>query len=223
MLTRAQYLILCFMALFHKREQEHNEVLYTVSTSLQKTKLIVGLGNIGDKYDLTRHNVGFYCLDSLVEAENGSWSEKKTLKSLICDLKIASTRLILCKPTTYMNMSGEAVQAVQKYFKITNSDTIVVHDELDIPFGQIRTRIGGGSAGNNGIKSLIQHIGEDFGRVRIGIGNEYSEKADSADFVLQKFSKDEQGNLKLLSNEVVSIINEAVFGDNLSSDTRTFL
>jgi len=122
-----------------------------------------------------------------------------------------------------MNLSGEAVQAVQKYFKISNSKTIVVHDELDIPFGQIRTRVGGGSAGNNGIKSLIQHLGEDFGRVRVGVSNEFSDKIESADFVLQKFSKDEQGSLKLLSNEVISIINETVFGGILTADTRNFL
>lgn len=211
------------MALFHRKEQEHSEVLYTVGTSLEQSKLIIGLGNPEAKYDLTRHNVGFYCLDALVEAENGSWSEKKNLKSMICDLKIGQTRILLCKPTTYMNLSGEAVQAVQNYFKISNKNTIVVHDELDIPFGQIRTRVGGGSAGHNGIKSLIQHIGEDFGRIKIGVQNEFSDKVDSADFVLQKFSKEEQGNLKPLYTEVTAIINEAVFGNSLSADTRSFL
>jgi PTH1 family peptidyl-tRNA hydrolase len=211
------------MALFHRREKEHSEILYTIGTSLEKTKLIVGLGNVGSKYDLTRHNIGFYCLDNLLSAENGSWSEKKSLKSETADIRTGSTRLILCKPTTYMNLSGEAVQAVQKYFKIKNSDTIVIHDDLDIAFGQIRTRIGGSSAGNNGIKSLIHHLGEDFGRVRIGIGNEFSDKIESADFVLQKFSKPEQESLKLLSNEVISIINEASFGSGLISETRTFL
>lgn len=213
------------MALFHRREQEQNEALYTVgvNTTLENTKLIVGLGNIGAKYDLTRHNVGFYCLDSLAEAENGSWSDKKSLKSLICDLKISSSRIILCKPTTFMNLSGEAVQAVQHYFKISNENTLVVYDDLDVNFGQIRTRVGGGSAGHNGMKSLIQHIGEDFGRIRVGIGNEFSDKLDSADFVLQKFSKTEQEKLKLLSNEVTSVINEAVFGGSLAADTRSFI
>lgn len=213
------------MALLHRKDREQSESLFTIgiSSMLDNTWLVVGLGNIGKEYDLTRHNIGFFCVDTLVEAENGSWSEKKTLKSQISDLKIGSTRLILCKPTTYMNLSGEAVQAVQKYFKISNSKTIVVHDELDIPFGQIRTRVGGSSAGNNGIKSLIQHLGEDFGRVRVGVSNEFSDKIESADFVLQKFSKDEQGSLKLLSNEVISIINETVFGGILTADTRNFL
>lgn len=211
------------MALLHRKEHNLTESLYTVSSSLGNTKLIVGLGNVGDKYDLTRHNIGFYCLDTLLQAEGGTWSEKKTLKSLIADIHIGTTRLILCKPTTFMNLSGEAVRAVQQYFKISNADTIVIHDDLDVQFGQIRTRIGGGSAGNNGIKSLLAHIDEDFGRIRIGIANEFSDKIDSADFVLQKFSKTEQEQLKALSNEVISITNDAVFGGQLLADTRTFL
>lgn len=211
------------MGLFHRREEQQTEVLYQIGTSLEKTKLIVGLGNFGAKYDLTRHNIGFYCVDALVEAENGSWSEKKTLKSLVADLRVGQSRIIVCKPTTFMNLSGEAVQAVQSYFKITNADTIVVHDELDLPFGQIRTRIGGSAGGHNGIKSLIQHCGEDFGRVRIGIANEFSDKVDSADFVLQKFSKTEQDNLKPLRTEVTAMLNESIFGGQLNHETRSFL
>lgn len=211
------------MALFQKRQERESEVLYNISFGLEKTKLIVGLGNPGEKYDLTRHNIGFYAVDALVGAENGSWSEKKTLKSLVSELKVGSVRLIVVKPQTFMNLSGEAVQAVQRFYKLTNADTIVVHDELDIPFGQIRTRVGGSAAGHNGIKSLIQHCGEDFGRVRVGVANEFSGKVDSADFVLQKFSKDEQGNLKALSTEVIAILNEAIFGEKLNPETRSFL
>ena len=126
------------MALFQQFDQRKDRIFDLIQDQGRESRdneddgmisLIVGLGNIGKEYDLTRHNIGFFCVDTLVEAENGSWSEKKTLKSQISDLKIGSTRLILCKPTTYMNLSGEAVQAVQKYFKISNSKTIVVHDE----------------------------------------------------------------------------------------------
>lgn len=210
------------MGLFHRREEQQTEVLYQIGSSLENTKLLVGLGNPGAKYDGTRHNIGFYCVDALVAAESGSWSEKKPLKCLLADVRIGQSRILVCKPTTFMNLSGEAVRAVQDYFKISNADTIVVHDELDLPFGQIRTRIGGSAGGHNGIKSLIAHCGEDFGRVRIGIANEFSDKVDSADFVLQKFSKEEQGSLKVLSTEVNAIINEAIFG-KLSSETRKFL
>lgn len=211
------------MGLFHRREEQQTEAFYQIGTSLEKTKLIVGLGNPGAKYDLTRHNVGFYCVDALVAAEKGSWSEKKAFKCLVADLRVGQARIIVCKPTTFMNLSGESIQAVQSYFKITNSDTVVVHDELDLPFGQIRSRIGGSAGGHNGIKSLIQHCGEDFGRIRVGIANEFSSQVDSADFVLQKFSKAEQGSLKPLSTEVTAMLNEYIFGGQLNHDTRSFL
>lgn len=210
------------MGLFYRREQPQIEVPYTVSIGNQTTKLIIGLGNPGKKYDLTRHNIGFSCLDALAEAENGQWTEKKTLKSLICDLRIGQTRVVLCKPATYMNHSGEAAGAVQSYFKLHNTQTVAVYDELDLPFGQIRTRVGGSAAGHNGVKSLIQHLGEDFGRIRIGVANEFSAQADSADFVLSKFTTEEQAKLKALTTEVMSLLNEFAVGDQLPIDTRQF-
>lgn len=209
------------MGLFHRKEEPEVAVSYNVSFGNEETLLIVGLGNIGKSYNLTRHNIGFECVDHLVSLENGSWGLKKALKSEICDLKLGNKRILLVKPQTMMNLSGEAVQKVQNFYKISNDRTIVVHDELDIPFGQIRTRIGGGAAGHNGIKSLIENLGEDFGRIRIGIANEISAKADSADFVLGKFTSEEQKNLKPLKNEVNSILNEAIFGQ-LATETRNF-
>lgn len=211
------------MGLFQRRQQPEIEVQYNISFGLEKTKLIVGLGNPGSEYDLTRHNIGFLVADALVEAENGSYSAKKALRSQISELKVGATRIIVCKPQTFMNLSGEAVQAVQRFYKLTNQDTIVVHDELDIPFGQIRTRTGGSAAGHNGIKSLIQHCGEDFGRVRVGVANEFSGKINSADFVLQKFSKDERESLKALKTETIAILNEAIFGGELKAETRSFV
>lgn len=218
-----QLAILASMGLFHRREERQTEVLYSVGIGLENTKLIIGLGNPGKKYDGTRHNIGFACLDAFAAAENGTWTEKKSFRSLICELRIGQTRVILCKPATYMNLSGEAAQAVQSYFKLRNSNTVAVHDELDISFGQIRARAGGSAAGHNGVKSLIQHFGEDFGRVRIGIKNDLSGQADSADFVLQKFNKEEQGQMKALTTEAISLLNEFVFGDTLPADTRKFL
>lgn len=211
------------MGLFYRREQPQVEVPYTVSIGNETTKLIVGLGNPGKKYDLTRHNTGFLCLDALAEAENGVWAEKKALRSLVCDLRLGQSRILLAKPTTYMNLSGEAVRAIQSYFKLNNSQTVVVHDELDIPFGQIRTRAGGSAAGHNGVKSLIQHCGEDFGRIKVGVKNELSAQVDSANFVLQKFSKEEQASLKALKTEVNSLLNEYIFGNELTPETRKFL
>jgi PTH1 family peptidyl-tRNA hydrolase len=211
------------MGLFQRRELPQTELPYVISVGQEHTKLIIGLGNPGKKYASTRHNIGFAVLDSFIEAENGSWQEKKALKCLLSELRIGSSRILLLKPQSYMNLSGDAAGAVQRFYKINNSDTIVVHDELDIPFGQIRTRVGGSSAGHNGVQSLIDHIGEDFGRIRIGIANEHSKNVDSADFVLQKFSKEEQGAIAALKTETISILNEAVFGGKLATETRKYL
>ena len=137
---------------------------------------------------------------------------------------IGSTRVILCKPTTYMNESGKAVQAVQRYYKIANSSTLVIYDELDINFGQIRTKRGGSSAGHNGVKSLLSHCGDDFGRARIGIGPKVPEQIDSADFVLSKFSDKEQKKKSLLLKESNAILSEYAHGaGELLEETRSFL
>lgn len=211
------------MGLFHRREEQQTEVLYTVGIGNEKSRLIVGLGNIGRQFDKTRHNVGFMCLDAFAEAEHGNWHDKKSLRSQICEVRVGQTRVILCKPQTYMNLSGQAVRAVQQFYKLTNQDTLVVYDELDMPFGQLRTRFGGSSAGHNGVKSIITHINEDFGRLRVGIANEFAAKADSAEFVLQKFNKDEQAALGKLKTEVSALINEYVFGETLTAETRKFI
>ncbi len=191
---------------------------------MEKTVLLVGLGNIGKEYTGTRHNIGFVAADEFAANNNfPAWTEKKDLKCQLTKQSVGGIRTILIKPATFMNKSGEAVRAVQQFFKLANSQTVVIHDELDIPFGQIRTRKGGGSAGNNGVASLIQHIGEDFARIRIGTANEVSEKADSADFVLGKFTKSEQEQLPKLSREVSTLISEYLATGQLSHDTRSFI
>ncbi len=211
------------MGLFIKRTETGTRTpLFTLGQ--QKTVLVVGLGNVGKEYNQTRHNVGFICIDSFALG-NGfpAWIEKKDLKCLFTKQVVAGTNVILAKPTTFMNSSGEAVHAVQNFYKIANSQMLVVHDELDIPFGQIRTRVGGSSAGNNGIKSIIQHCGEDFARIRIGIANQHTETTESANFVLAKFNKDEQRSLDLLDREVNSLINEYLATGKLGHETRTFI
>lgn len=194
--------------------------LYTLG--LNKTVLIVGLGNIGKKYESTRHNIGFACVDAVANTlEADAWTEKKDLKAHITQKMVNDTRVILIKPTTLMNNSGEAVQAVSHFYKIAPDAILVVHDELDIPFGQIRTRVGGSAAGNNGIKSIIQHCGEQFGRVRIGIGSET--KSDASDFVLAKFSAEESQELPALIKETTAIITEYIYAGKLTAETRSFL
>lgn len=196
--------------------------LYTLG--LNKTVLIVGLGNVGQEFEGTRHNIGFECLDALAAAHNiDNWVLKKDLKCQLATGNVGSTRVLLCKPTTMMNLSGEAVQALQHFYKLSNQDTLVVHDELDIAFGQIRCRVGGSGAGNNGVKSLIEHIGEDFGRVRVGIGPKKPAVMESADFVLARFSKPQQSHLKDLGTEATALITEFIASGELPHDTRNFL
>lgn len=210
------------MALFQKNPytQTEQQPLYTLGQ--EKTVLIVGLGNVGPKFQSTRHNVGFICVDNFAEAhEFPAWHEKKDLKCFLTTKNLGSTRVILAKPTTLMNLSGEAVQALVHFYKIGDKDLLVVHDELDIPFGQIRTRIGGSAAGHNGIKSIIEHHGEQFGRVRIGI--KAATKMEATDFVLAKFSKEEQEHLKALTREVVSILTEYTYQGELPIETRSFM
>lgn len=197
--------------------------LYQVG--LQKSLLIVGLGNPGQEYDLTRHNIGFYCLDRFAKTTDfPTWSSKSALHSLITIKTIGQSRVILCKPQTFMNDSGRAVQAVQHFYKVVAEDTLVVHDELDLPFGQLRLRSGGGSAGHNGIKSLIAQGSENSQRLRIGIGNSVSARSttDSADFVLAKFSKTEQARLPELAAAVTNILNDYLASGQLPADSRQF-
>lgn len=201
------------------------DTIQFASMGLGKTVLIVGLGNPGSEYDLTRHNVGFYALDSFVEAtgEMGPWSDKKDFKGQVSSGQLGQTRVIALKPQTFMNISGEAVQAVAAFYKILPANILVAHDELDIDFGQIRLRQGGSSAGHNGIKSVTQHLGENYGRVRIGVGPKRPEQIDSADFVLQRFSTDEQQQLPALAREVSTILSEYIYGGELPHDTRSFI
>jgi PTH1 family peptidyl-tRNA hydrolase len=211
------------MALFQKRPQVSNPVQFT-TVGLNKTLLLVGLGNPGEDYADTRHNVGFMCLDAFARKNNfGSWMNKKDLKCELTQMTLGDTRVILVKPQTFMNLSGEAVQAVMHFYKLNNTQLIVVHDELDVNFGQIRMRAGGSAAGNNGIKSVSQHIGEDYARVRIGIGPKTHPKMDSADFVLQDFSKAEQEQLPALIRETNALLSEYAYGSPFAAETRSFL
>lgn len=209
------------MALF-QRKPTFSSNLPVFSTALTKTLLIVGLGNVGKKYDGTRHNIGFAAVNEVARNQDfDPWVEKKDLKCLMTQKTVGDNRIILCKPTTYMNVSGEAVQAISHFYKVPLNQILVIHDELDIPFGQIRTRTGGSSAGHNGIKSVTQHVGEEYGRVRIGVGAQTP--METSDFVLAKFSKEEQAHLNALLKETNAILTEYMYSANLLNETRTFI
>jgi len=212
------------MSWLQKRPQVSDSIQF-YNTSLSKTKLIVGLGNPGKEYDGTRHNIGFGCLDYFVNHtdEFEPWMIKKDLKCHFSSARLGDSRVIAIKPTTFMNLSGEAVQAVASFYKISPEDITIIHDELDVEFGQIRLRTGGGSAGHNGLKSIIQHAGENNGRIRIGIGPKPHPEMDSADFVLQKFSASEMEHITNLRKEVSAILSEHLYSGPLTAETRSFL
>jgi len=211
------------MALFQKKPQVQSSApLYTLGA--HKSILIIGLGNPGKEYESTRHNVGFIALDEFAEKnEFPGWIAKKDLKCRLSIQNMGQSRVILCKPDTFMNSSGEAASALQRFYKIYNQHTLAVYDELAIAFGQVRTRVGGSDAGHNGVKSLINHLGEDFGRLRIGVGSDISDKAEPADFVLAKFARSERQALPLIMREVSSIITEYIFSGQLPHETRNIL
>ncbi len=210
------------MALFQKRQITNASPLYTVGGG--QTKLIIGLGNVGKEFVGSRHNVGFAVVEEFAWA-NGfpGWILKKDLQAQLSIGQLGADQLILAKPTTLMNLSGQAAQAIQRFYQIPGSDTLVIYDELAIAFGQIRTRQGGADAGHNGVKSLIAHLGADFGRLRIGIGSQLAAKKDASDFVLAKFSKDEQKKLPLIIREASALIGEYVAAGSLTPETRTVI
>ena len=201
------------MGLFDRKKTSVDNVapLYTVSNS--QTLLIIGLGNPGTEYINNRHNLGFMVLDKYQTSHDFSgWVTKKDLDCELSTGQIGSTRVILAKPTTFMNNSGDSTQKLQHFYKIYNQATVVVHDELDVDFGTIRTRYGGSSAGHNGIKSISELLGEDYGRIRTGIGPKKPARIDSADFVLQDFSAEQQELLPKIINEACSLLDEATTG-----------
>lgn len=211
------------MAFLQKKPQvSDNLPLYTLGA--QKTALIIGLGNPGKEYNGTRHNIGFAILDEFASQNDfAGWLDKKDLKCAVTVQNLGENRVILCKPKTFMNNSGQAAQAAQRFYRVYNQQTLVVYDELAIPFGQLRTRLGGSDAGHNGVKSLIQHLGDDFDRLRVGIGSNSGNRADAADYVLGKFSKAEQEHLSPIIKEASALITEFIFGSELPHETRTVL
>ncbi len=175
--------------------------------------LVVGLGNPGKEYTLTKHNVGFLVVDELGKRV-GIDIKKDKFQSLCGEGFLEGNKILLLKPQTYMNRSGGAVSSASDFYKIPPENIIVIHDEMDISLGRIMIRPGGGSAGNNGIKSIISSLGsKDFIRVRIGIGKPNA-KADGANHVLSNFSKSEsimmEESIQTAADAVLEIINNGL-------------
>jgi len=171
--------------------------------------LIVGLGNPGKQYQKTRHNIGFEVISDFQcrLSDSAGWKLNKKFQAEISEIKNGSEKILLLKPQTFMNNSGQAVKAVTKFYKIKPENILIIHDDKDITFGEIKIQIGRGDAGHNGIKSIIQHLGtKDFIRLRIGLKPNRACKKEIADFVLGKFTPNEQ---KLLP-KVIQKASEAI-------------
>lgn len=213
------------MPWLQKRPQVSNPTqFYTVG--LNKTVLIVGLGNPGTEYEYNRHNIGFLCIYEFTkdQPEFSGWQLKKDLKCHINIAQLADKRIVVIKPTTFMNHSGEAVALVTNFYKIPTTNILVIHDDLDINFGQIKTKIGGSDAGHNGLKSITASLKEDsYGRIRVGIGPKEPANIDAKDFVLKNFNKQETKLLTNLYQEVNAILTEYIYSDKLIIETRSFI
>jgi PTH1 family peptidyl-tRNA hydrolase len=173
--------------------------------------VLVGLGNPGDKYVLNRHNIGFMAVDVIASAYNFPPFKIK-FSAMVSEGTIGDNKVILCKPITYMNLSGQAVGDLLRFYKVSPNQVYVMHDDLDLEPGQIKVKIGGGHGGHNGLKSLDQHISQDYWRVRLGIGHpgrSPGQEDKVAHYVLSNFSKaDENWLTRLLSaicDEVMSL------------------
>ncbi len=154
-------------------------------------KVIVGLGNPGPEHLLTRHNAGFWFVDALAAKLGAHFRSHAKFHGDQCRVTLAGAEITLLKPMTYMNRSGLAIRALTDYLKVTPAQTLVVHDELDLPVGQARFKLGGGHGGHNGLRDAITHFGTDFWRLRLGVGHP-GDRSEVIDYVLRRAPKDEE-------------------------------
>ncbi len=155
-------------------------------------RLIVGLGNPGDAYETTRHNIGFRVLDAFAAKRGATdWSKNRNLKGDLCQVVVGDSKLVLLKPRTYMNESGVSIQKTCSYYKIPPEEFIVVYDEINLNVGEVKVSASGGPGGHNGLSDIISRIKPTFARLRIGIGQKPHKEMDLSDYVLGKFSEED--------------------------------
>ncbi|MEI6221300.1 MAG: aminoacyl-tRNA hydrolase [bacterium] len=171
--------------------------------------IIVGLGNPGKEYEKTRHNIGFMTLDVFVKSP---FQTNKKFESESAEVTIRGKKILLLKPQTFMNNSGRAVQTALNFYKISPETNLwLIYDDIDVPFSTLKLRLDGGDGGHKGIRSIIQSIGTNsFSRIRMGIRNEHKQNIDTVDFVLSKFSKEEQLALPNFTNEACKVLDHAL-------------
>ena len=183
--------------------------------------LLVGLGNPGDKYENTRHNVGFMAVDELADRANVP-VQKLKYKALTNTVTIGGQKVLLMKPVTYMNLSGEAVRQAVDFFKIPADHVLVVSDDTALAVGRLRIRKGGSAGGHNGLKNIIQHLGTDqFPRVRLGVGEKPHPDYDLADWVLGKFQGEDKKAMDAAVKKAADAI-ECILSQGLDKGMNRF-
>jgi peptidyl-tRNA hydrolase, PTH1 family len=186
--------------------------------SLPQMKIIIGQGNPESQYDTTRHNVGFAAIDRYAHEKGVSFQTKSKFESDIGELSRNDEKILLVKPLTYYNETGRAARALADFYKLDSSDILVIHDELALPFGTLRSRDKGRDAGNNGIKSLNAHLGENYARIRVGIWNEIADRQGAFDFVLSKFTSEEVKRLDSdILPKIVELIDDFIDGNHTTT------
>ena len=195
------------------RENPASPILVGKRKSMaDKTLLIVGLGNPGEKYEFTRHNAGFMMLDSIAARLNVKVKKLK-FRAMYTQVRMDGIPVVLLKPLTYMNRSGEAVREAASFFKLPPERIIVISDDVSMPVGKMRIRTRGSAGGHNGLKSIISHVGEEFLRVRMGVGSKPEEYRDMADWVLGHFSPEDRKLLDGKAGDVFDAIQMMVHGE----------
>ncbi len=171
-------------------------------------KIVAGLGNPGAQYANTPHSVGFEVVDALAAAAGAAWDERRQFKCLMARVSIAGQPVLLVKPQTFMNLSGESVAPVVKYHNATAADLLVVHDDIDLPLGRMRIRKGGSCGGHNGVRNIIERIGtQDFARLKLGVGKD---RSNVVGFVLGKFHPDARKVMDLVVAEAAKAVSAVV-------------
>jgi PTH1 family peptidyl-tRNA hydrolase len=179
---------------------------------MSKIKLIVGLGNPGQQYAQTRHNAGFWFVERIANDFNISLSQDKKFHGLVGRGQVHGADVRLLIPHTFMNKSGEAVVPMVNFYNIANDELLIAHDELDLPTGNMRLKVGGGHGGHNGLRDIVPHIGADFYRLRLGIGHP-GHKSKVSGYVLGKPTSDEQIALDLMLDAAMQNLPALINGD----------
>lgn len=208
------------MSLFQTQDKQQNHFMRADRTPF----LVVGLGNPGKEYEQTRHNAGFMAVEQALQ----DWNLDKPklapkFKAKLSQGRVGDEDVFIMEPLTFMNASGQSIRAVMDYYKIPDNHLLVVSDDIDLPFGSLRSRQNGASGGHHGLDSVKQHQTVDFARVRIGVSNELRTHENAPQFVLSPFSKEEADHLPIVLQEAVRMIETFIYGAFTEETVKTKL